>query len=189
MLGGRRAAGRTAPLRGSLSSTSARGYLPVPPRQAPHHPAHATQCVTRVRGRASGASSIHARGPSLSLATFPPPPPFTAHPGRRTAGPRPGTWTWPGREREREGGVRWASMEPTARARASPSLSSPLLTCSALTLRAVSVATPTRISRLVPANPRKADSPVARSTSGGAAASAPRNADPRIDIRLSVRVM
>jgi len=64
-----------------------------------------------------------------------------------------------------------------------------LLTCSALTFLAVSVATPTRISRLVPTKPLNAVKPVSLSTSGGAAARAPKNADPRIDIRLSVPVM
>ena len=64
-----------------------------------------------------------------------------------------------------------------------------LFTCSALTFLAVSVATPTRISRLVPAKPLNAVRPVNFSTAGGAAARAPKNAEPRMLILLSVPVM
>ena len=63
------------------------------------------------------------------------------------------------------------------------------MACSARTFLAVSVATPTKIKTEVPANPLKACSFVNSSTKGGAAARAPRNADPRMDIRSNVPEM
>lgn len=76
--------------------------------------------------------------------------------------------------------------------RSSYSLSTSLyfcMACSARTFLAVSVATPTKISTDVPANPLNACNLVNSSTRGGAAARAPKKAEPRIDIRSSVPEM
>eukprot|EP00955_Chlamydomonas_euryale_P082113 363670-Chlamydomonas_euryale.AAC.25 len=62
------------------------------------------------------------------------------------------------------------------------------MACSARMRRAVSVATPTMMSTLVPAKPRNAVRCVMPSTSAGAADSAPRNNEPRMDMRVRVAV-
>jgi hypothetical protein len=59
-------------------------------------------------------------------------------------------------------------------------------TSSAWIFRAVSVATPTKIRTLVPANPRKAVKWVVFSATSGATARIPRNTDPRMDIRVRI---
>ena len=63
------------------------------------------------------------------------------------------------------------------------------MACSARTFLAVSVATPTKMRTEVPAKPLKACNLVNISTSDGAAESAPKNAEPKTDIRSSVPEM